>query len=538
MNRLKLLCAMLALAALMVFAVMLGSPYEPVIEPVADIEAIWAIEDARQESEAPLVRLLHNHGVPLGYDAESNTFYCPLNLEQGEAWPDIHLTAVCNPDVRLVFVDDYGYDWCEDAIREGYPYQVMAYTDDEFRYFNIVFTGLPIVSIYCEKEIGEEDTAARVEISIFGEEGIGSAANIHLRGGGTRSAKKRNLRVKFTRAENGKKNMIDLPSFGLRENIILNPMVMDETMLRDRVSWRLYGDLLGEEYNGAFDERETAYVEVFLNNEYQGVYLMMEPMDAEEELAKESGQNLLTDGVYRSLHVDFVENRPVINNPLKDVGRFELLYEPQQSRRFEFLQDYLNLLSETDNAEFIQKATCMDMESVVRYVLLRQIAGLVDNINNNMYIWARMTQTGVKYTLVPWDLDKSWGRQPQSIGNNNENWLHFPLADRMLMCGVPGLKELLVQRWREWREDALSQEHIMEILVQYESELLRSGALMRNAERWGMQMDTAASERLGYFASTRLEVLDAAMDMFEDEELEYPPFLNNGDEEPEHRPIM
>ena len=56
-----------ACAALLAGVVIYGSPYAPVIEPVAEIEAIWAIEDTRTESETPLVTALENHGARLGY---------------------------------------------------------------------------------------------------------------------------------------------------------------------------------------------------------------------------------------------------------------------------------------------------------------------------------------------------------------------------------------------------------------------------------------------------------------------------------------
>ena len=55
MKRLKLLLGMAALACAIGLTVKYGSAYRPVVEPVREIEAIWAIEDEREESEEPLV---------------------------------------------------------------------------------------------------------------------------------------------------------------------------------------------------------------------------------------------------------------------------------------------------------------------------------------------------------------------------------------------------------------------------------------------------------------------------------------------------
>lgn len=535
MKRLKLLGAMAAFAALMVFAVWLGSPYEPVIAPVAEIEKIWAIEDEREESETPLVRRLYNGGVPLGFDRESSTFYCTLGLGQGDAWPDIHLTAESGKDVRLVFVDDYSYDWCSEAIAEGYPYQAMAYTDDAFWYFNIVFTGLPVVSLECDKRISEADTPAQISFSFFGSEPRATSAHVHLRGAGTRFEEKKNMRVNFTRDESGRKNVLDLPVFGLRQDINLNPMVFDETMMREQASWRLYGDLLGREYDGAFGPRKTAYAEVFLNDVYQGVYLLMEPMNGDEELQKEGGRNLLTDGVYRSIVGRYMFERPLTDNPMYEETKFQLRYEPPQVKQFALLQDYLNLLVAEDDEEFRRLSVCMDMESVVRYALLRQVAGLADNVGNNLYLWAKETPEGIRYLMVPWDLDFSWGRNEKTMGADNQNWMYFTVVDRMLTTDVPGFRELMITRWKEWRQSVFTQEHIAALLEEYAAQLTDSGALVRNAERWDLP-EIVGVEDLTSFAVTRLEVLDAAMEMLEN--TAHPPFIPAFGSGETHLPIL
>ena len=161
--RLRLLLGMAALLGAAAAAVLLASPYAPVVEPCRDIEDIWAIEDAREESDTPLVTALDNNGQALGYDAASNTFYCTLGLGHEEDWPQLHLTAPGANGVSLCFVDDYTYDWCADAIRDGWAYQILAYTDDAYSYASLVFTGLPIISLETQEALRpHEDIPVRV----------------------------------------------------------------------------------------------------------------------------------------------------------------------------------------------------------------------------------------------------------------------------------------------------------------------------------------------------------------------------------------
>ena len=49
MKRFKLFLAMAALACAIGLTVKYGSTYRPVVEPVREIEEIWALEDAREE---------------------------------------------------------------------------------------------------------------------------------------------------------------------------------------------------------------------------------------------------------------------------------------------------------------------------------------------------------------------------------------------------------------------------------------------------------------------------------------------------------
>ena len=235
MKRLKLLCAMLALLALIALVIAYASPYAPVVKPVMEIEAIWAIEDAREESETPLVTALSMNGMPMAYDAEANRFYCTLGLDHADVWPDMHMTAPGAKDVSIVLVDDYTYDWCADAIRDGYAYQLMAYTDTAYHYSEIVFTGLPQLMIETSGELTREDSPVTVTGAAFGEAPLSATGRIHLRGASTMLFKKKNYKLEFTRERNGygKKISVALPGFGEADDIALLPCVQESEKMRD-----------------------------------------------------------------------------------------------------------------------------------------------------------------------------------------------------------------------------------------------------------------------------------------------------------------
>ena len=519
MRKLKLLLGILAFSAVMAGVVMLYSPYAPVVEPAPEnIEEIWAIEDTRMESEMPLVTALENHGAPLAYDALSNTFYCTLGLENGENWPELHLTAPQAKGVKLAFVDDYSYDWCADALRDGYAYQGIAYTDTAFSYFDVVFTGLPQLCIDTRgQEIGQEDSPVRVTMTAYGEAPLSSTGRMHLRGASTLLFEKKSYKLEFTRERDGgaKKIEVSVPGFGRANDLALLPCLNDETKMRDRLNWDMWAQLHEDEE--PFGARKAEYVEVFKDGEYFGVYLMVEPVDIKEELALAGEKHLETDSVYRTAALNFSRDREYYEHPHRANAGYELYYAPAGAdtfeKRFASLMPYVELTKIEDDAAFAARALeLFDQEEMLRYALLMQGAAIADNFFNNMYIWAQPDAGGMKYRFAPWDLDIAWGFEAHEIGEEFERWLFFPVLDRMINLDVGGIRQKAYDIWQELRAGVFSMEYLEKRIEEYTFQLGESGALMRDAERWGNYMTYPDGYEFMTFAEMRWPLLDEAME--------------------------
>ena len=515
-----MLLAIAALMLLTVCVVIYGSPYAPVVDRAPEnIEEIWDIEDTHRESERPLVTALENRGVPLAYDAMSNTFYCTLGLENGETWPEIHIVAPQAPHVRLRFVDDYSYDWCSDAVRDGYVYQGIAYTDTEYSYFDVVFTGLPQLTIDTKgQEITTEDVNIRVTMAAYGEEPLSSTARIHLRGASTLLFEKQGYKLEFTRERDGgaKKIEVNAPGFGAANDIALLPCRHDETKMRDKLNWDMWAELKRDDE--PFGARKTGYIEVFKDGEYFGLYLMVEPVDIKEELALAGEEHLATDSVYRTAALNFSRDREYVKHPYRDNAGYELYFAPGGAdtfeKRFALLEPYLKLIQTEDDEEFAARAPeLFDLEDMLTYSLLMQGGAIADNFFNNMYMWAHPAQDGsVQYTLAPWDLDMSWGFEQDEIGEEFERWLYFPALDRMLSLDAGGIRQKAYDVWQRLRGSVLSVEYLEGKIAEYTVLLGESGALMRDAERWGNYMTYPDGYELITFADMRWPLLDEAME--------------------------
>ena len=505
--RLRLLLGMAALLGAAAAAVLLASPYAPVVEPCRDIEDIWAIEDAREESDTPLVTALDNNGQALGYDAASNTFYCTLGLGHEEDWPQLHLTAPGANGVSLCFVDDYTYDWCADAIRDGWAYQILAYTDDAYSYASLVFTGLPIISLETQEALRpHEDIPVRVSVSAAGEAGLTACGRAHERGDTSlRMRPKHGIKVEFTRHADGtRKTEQEMPLLGRTDEFILIACSMDYLLIRDKLSWDLWNGISSEDE--AFGPRETAYCEVFAGDAYLGVYVMMKPYDYAQELARLGADAPAADSLYRlagrSVH-EF--DKPLIQDYRG--MHYEQHYAPSGETGHAALLPYLALFAEEDDAVFNEKALeLLDIDSVIRYALFVQACGMTDNEHNNLYIVAHRTEDGYRYLFAPWDLDVSWGRDDDE---NAEVWYDFPIFDRLVELDCGGVvRDRLAAIWQQMRENGFSGENVGSLLDGYNAALNDSGAFYRDAERWNRPNAYSENYSIYSYAAARFEMMD------------------------------
>ena len=481
MKRLKLLALMALLACVIAGVVCVSSPLAPVVGGPVEIEELWSIEDTREESWEPLVTALENFGVPLAYDKIENTFYCSLGLKNGEEWPELKLTAPDAPGVSICFSDDYTYDYCANAIAEGYSYELMAYTDTEYSYFYIVFTGLPVVSIRTQEEITLEEGYARFAIGSVDQGSLSCEGLVRLRGDGSLyGTEKLSYRLSFS--QNRKHAMREVPFLGVVEKINLVSMAFDDTLMHDKLSWDLIEMMTKE--NDPFRARKTQYVEMFVNDEYQGVYLMMEPIDYEIEIGKANSTALVTDTLYRTTVVDRVRSRPVM--PGERTTGYELFYSLSTKDLFEPLEDFLTMRNTNDDMQFEELALRqLDFKNVLGYSILLQITGMTDNVRNNLFIWVHYDRGKKTYRFMPWDMDRAWAADG---GIGNCRWMVFPLADRLLNLNIGNSREKLQEIWVKMKTLGFTVETINQLTNDYEKELNDSGAALRNAYRWNASL--------------------------------------------------
>lgn len=461
--------------------------------PMIDIEDAWAIEDERIESETPLVTVMYNGDQALGFDREMRTFYCTLGLD-GEDWPEVALSAKGEAGVQVAWIDDYTYDWRVDAVAEGYSYELIAYTDTQYEYIYVVFTGLPIIALHTQQEIADEYIPCRTTVSAAGYEAIDSASLAHTRGSGFyKGIDKISYRVEFHGVSASGKDMkmpISLLDMPQDSDWLLICNAGDETCMRNYLSFEMWNRWNANGHT--ITPLESRMVEVFVNDEYMGLFQLMPRIQEEMEIAAMGGT------VERDTSARMVGGRRNTGRPVFDVqsrigGNIELRYAPQgvnAERAFERYEPYVAMNQNEgtegylDDEAFLQLATAhLNVEETMSYYLFMQAATLtLDNVQNNLFIWTVGDDESYTYRFSPWDMD-SCLMLFKSDDTNLFNFL-WPIAMRTLSLNIGNARQVVRDLWEERRATILSEDALYQWFLEAEEEINASGAYLRETEKW------------------------------------------------------
>ena len=465
------------------------------VQPLLEIERCWEIEDTHQETPGLVARMTMD-GSELGFDAESHTFYCSLGMKN-ESWPELPLSAAGPDGLQAAWTDDYAWDEVASAIASGTAYQLIAWTETEYEYFHIVFTGLPVVTLHTQDwaAMNDDYMPSRLTVSAAGYAGIDSPAEAHLRSGGdNRSHDKLSYRVAFkTENKKGrlKDNALSVLDMGEDSDWLLIASPKDNTCLLNHLGFDLWNRWNPD--GDAFALLPNRMVELFVEDQYQGIYGMQPPVRPKKELARvKNGENGLAARIVMTHNPGTRPRRDVqkyIGALLELRRRTDKLTDEQALALFD---DYAKLSAregfQLEDDAFLELAEKrVNLRDIFNYWLFFQAVGLGDdNVWNNAWVWAVPDDSGeLRYSVSPWDMDMCFeGVEEQRI---NRQWT---LPIRLLTLDALGSRELVHALWTEKRGTILTRDAFNKWLEDAGNELTQSGAYARESQKWwGEAMD-------------------------------------------------
>ena len=381
----------------------------------------------------------------------------------------------------------------------------LQYTDEtgEQRESKLQFTFLPILRL--EGSFGYDYQGGTFILSDPDEDAsVVLAPNIKWRGGTTNAPDKhkRNYKVKFDG---------DYSFFGLRKdnNWILDAGQADVFRLRNRTATEVWNDFATKPYYHRSEPKALSgtrgrVVELFLNNEYEGVYCLTENLDRKQMKLKKfdsqtgeiHGTLWKSDGYGSAM---MLTQPPPYDNHSETWDVFEAKYpdlNDLDSTDFSTLYHAIDFVVNSSDDEFASQVDAyFDLPVVLDYYLFINVLGALDNRGKNM-IWAVYDKAVDKrLTLAVWDLDCTVGQRwadkynPDHSSPTYEVGTGINLIERLKKLNVEQFNEKTIERYTELRHTVFSYDSLAGRYRSYCDLLNQSGAAEREQNRWSGDTD-------------------------------------------------
>jgi hypothetical protein len=465
-----------------------------------EFEDYVTIEAATQSTS------LRFDGSPLAYDSETKIYYAAQNMNT-ENWEG----TVTSDAGTLYWKADAYLEQKEQAIAEGHVFTLYQVDEQDktLEIVPVVFTGMPIMTLRTaeyDEESGEFQGTMRVADPYNSADNITSTECVyHVRGGSSRNYHKLSYKLELSQ---------DAALLGMREDDdwILNALYDDAGLIHNKFSIDVWRSIASDNSVTNDEGVQAEYVELFMDNEYQGVYALMERVD-KKELNLAQGSIL-----YKCLSWEV----PDAANEEEDYGfgkSFEIKYPKSYTKaQWQPLKRYADAFFRTGDISMEEAEQIMNLENAVDYDLFMMLAYGCDNLRKNTYFVAEPGVSGYTVKKVPWDMNATWGNA--WVGDKACNFtLYDPdtICDTQMWCtdmlklydsNPEEVTELLLERWQELRKDILSEERLKSRLDEQFAYLHASGAYDRNYARWTNGTEYWDDDYIYEYVEGRLAFLD------------------------------
>lgn len=443
--------------------------------------------------------LFNNESAAVDYI--SKVIYISQNITEKTELKDIQGTlSTQNPNYELVMKKDYTYSlW--DTVSNGDNISIIAIIPDGSTVeYKIIFTSLPLINITGSingiADNGQDLLSGTltffdpVSAETGGYRTVSSDVEWHIRGNTTAKQSKKPWKLAL-KNQNGANKNLSLCGLGEDDDWILNPMNLDDLKMREKLMMDLWNR------NEYFTENnllmsQCEYVEVVLNGEYCGLYLLQRRLDK------------------KYLDVDkediLLKSRSMAPQPSVSSETMEIVYSPfSEEDTIKYLQDNFDnkYIEHTNIDNWVEMTGYLGMACSVDNRQTKNIVMLLDRGNDNNYT--------VNYLL--WDTDMSFGLHWEAgyvydyNRTVNANVVRFEY--KQLTQIYPDLDSRLAINWNKLRQTIFNDENLYNYIDKLYNTITYSGSLQRDIEKWGVYYEGADTmEQLYTFIDARMEYLD------------------------------
>lgn len=379
----------------------------------------------------------------------------------------------------------------------------------------LIITSLPIVNITTQESI-KDDPKVDCKFQLFDPKArtddgdnknlvlFESQAGIEYRGAGAMRYPKKPYNFKL-KTDTGEKREAELLNIRNDNSWILDAMYLDMARMRNRVCFDLWNTFNKPYYVAekpkAMSGTRGDYVEVFVNGEYMGLFILSDRIDRKQYQIEPNGgyiykakgwtQACYLQGYTAPSNDDYYWSSAEIEQEYPDA-------DDGQKPNFNHMADFIDFVSSKTSKSLFSAnfSKRIDENSVIdTFIFLNLILGY-DNAGRNTFWIIRNVNESNKMIHGLWDLDgvlgRDWNRVATSAtvgwyyGNNPtpSGSNYFKLFKRIIDGDVEGLQQKIYDRWVELKDNELAPEKFNALVDGYAEKQISSGARDREIARW------------------------------------------------------
>ena len=248
MNRRKILIPVIAFTGLIIILIIVFNPKQKYNKLSVNISKWNSILESRIKSENLILENIKFNDYKLIIDEKNNTLYYSLLKESRNKYnPKVEYSSNSS-NTKLIILSD---DITDEKIKNNHYFKIMIYNEKEYHIYNLKCTDLPILNISYNE--AEESKPKHIPIEIYLFDNISKIPN----------------RITISRGDLKKKE--DDFIFSL---YMLTPGKNQRDNQLSILNMKPNSDYILTTQNNESQNEINNKIELFLNNEYKGVYFL------------------------------------------------------------------------------------------------------------------------------------------------------------------------------------------------------------------------------------------------------------------------
>lgn len=249
---------------------------------------------------------------------------------------------------------------------------------------------------------------------------------------------------------------------------IINANYIDKTFMRHKLSFDLFRQMSSNNH-----APRCRYVNMFRNETYFGLYVLMERMDKRRLKLNTNDKQAM---IFKDV--------PVFRNDTSGLMKYEFQKYPDESKWIH-IEAFRNFLKDAPKEVFVEKIDeLIDIENVIDWQLLLYFTNNGDGLLKNFYLYK--VDSSTPFRIAIWDYDHSFGRDGDNELNMLENTVGFErslLFSRLMKD--KRYMDKLEERWGELRQSGVFSRNNFKNMVDENHAVIQSH-IKRNFDRWSV----------------------------------------------------